>query len=129
MLYTATNVNQNALNFNLEITDKLSEICSSLLEPFGITFFAYYKFFQDGKILRISNHSSWAKIYFEREYYNDVFLYQPHFQKVQENSSYASLWIAQPTSMIPDLNDNRIGNGLTIYKKTPFCHSTRKHPN
>lgn len=50
---------------------EIEQICEPL-KKFGITYFTYFKTFNDGSHIRLSNHGPWTEHYYNREFYNVI---------------------------------------------------------
>ena len=108
----------NALEYNLGISQEIDYICEEFFNRYSLNYFAYLIFLNNGSILRLSNHQSWTKSYFKGRLYNERNFYTDHWKRVTLGGSKKFLWVSQPQTKIHEgWRNNGIGNGFSIYKR------------
>jgi len=114
--------NVYAFKFNLEITDKVDQVCAPLFHYLGVKHFGYARIFKNGGMLRIANNQAWTHKYFEKSYYNDIDLYS--MRNVTENEDRLLLLTGEPQNehCMMLYKEFQIWNALAIYRKfNEYC--------
>lgn len=119
MAYTESE--NNAFKYSLDSQNKLNEICSSLLECFGIRNFSYMKVFEkNGQLYRLHlcSNKKWLVHSFENHFYKDMELYKYVLQSPKNNGINHMLWTALPSNkMFSLMYDINMWNGITLYQR------------
>lgn len=109
--------NYSALNFNLDSSQLMGEICKPLLrKDIGIIVFTYCRTFNNGTRLYLCSCPEWVKYYVENNFQDDI-AHQSSYAP-DDNISY-SLWSGFKEDSVYDAlrNHFRRWNGFSIYER------------
>lgn len=103
-----------ALQFNEHNQERIRKICSPLKDCFGIDYFGYFRFLNDGRYIFLSNCSVWQEAFFY-----DYVMNTEHFIAVPNSlSKYETLKHVWPDNIkdetIEFLKNKKIYNGFNI---------------
>lgn len=115
---TLNNKNQKAFTFNLEVGARLREICSLFINTYGITGVCYYRYYKDGKILRLGTIDEWTKKYFEYQFYNSESNEYPELMQLLRRDEHKIIQVGQPIDTKTEvLYELGIWNSCGTFKK------------
>lgn len=86
--------NRSALKYNDTVEQTVNEICRPLFTNFGLTYFGYAHFFNDGTYLDLCTHKEWQRVYIEN--YAAGHIVRNHIKSIYENNLKCVLWDNTP---------------------------------
>ena len=113
----------SAFSFNLDLNNKIKEVCAPLEGFWGITLVAYRRFYLKGGLLYLFSNLDWMKYSFNNEcWYSSSFLNRLKY--LVGESSFYYLWPEKPDKgdkVYCELYEHDIWNGVIVYKKFADC--------
>lgn len=111
-------INNIALDFNLQFSSQLSEICLPILSDYGAKGLCYLRFFYDGRILRMGTIKEWTKLYFKDELYNSRMGDYSQILKINDEKDLIVFQTGEPDDKYSKiLYDLGIWNSCGVYRK------------
>ena len=74
---------KSAWSYNKSMMDVVDDLCQPLETYFDITHLAFLRFYNDGRLVRLANHTSWLNTFFEKEFFNDKVLFEEYIQPLR----------------------------------------------
>src|SRR5690606_37408315 len=67
---TYDKLNTQAFEYNIENASKLRELSHPFTDNFGIQGVCYFRYYKDGRMLRLGTLDEWTRCFFENQLYN-----------------------------------------------------------
>lgn len=118
MSFILDGTNQDAIDYNISISDRLVDLCDPL-KYLGLIHFGCLKFFKDGTYLKLSNNINWTKHYL----INNLADNQGNFAEKLKIAAFFTLdqhlWPAsKPGDSLSAMHDFGIFNGINFNIKS-----------
>lgn len=110
--------NQGAIKASISATSKIKDICNPLFRTCDTNHFAYIKFMNDGKMLRLSTDEEWSEHYYKNFFHQNVDFYSRQFYSSDQNIM-ACLWDENEenkgSEIYSELQKYNYWNGVSIF--------------
>ena len=107
--------NISAFEYNNAAAPIINNICEEFFLNFGLTTFVYIRIFNDGRYLLLSNHTDWAKYWFQNIQTIKNTTFQSELQNVPKKEPFYFLWdTASDGKLMHVHNDFGMWHGFDI---------------
>ena len=106
----------------LQATPRIYSVCKNLFDNFDVNHFAYIKFINNGRMLRLSSDAEWSKHYYANFFYENLKFYRnqlEHKKNISARHVNYCLWDQDTYNkdcvVYFELQKYNMGNGFSIY--------------
>jgi hypothetical protein len=117
MLASLNNTNRKAFENNIQTAPKLREISSPFMNLYGIKGICYFRYFKDGKMVRLGTIEEWTQKFFQHQLYNSSAGDYGNLVKAMQNKEHLVIQSGQPQGELSEtLFDLDIWNSCGIFR-------------